>query len=45
MMIQVNDRWRQAAVFKAGRATASGGVTLQRTRTSGRRLVSAIPFW
>jgi hypothetical protein len=44
MMILVNDRWRRATVFKAGRATASGGVIVQRTRTSGRRLVSAIPF-
>jgi len=44
-MIEVNDRCCRAAVFKAGRATASGGVTVQRTRTGGRRLVSAIPFW
>ena len=44
-MIQVNDPHRRAATMTAGRTTATGGITVQRTRTSGRRLVSAVPFW
>ena len=44
-MIQVNDPWCRVAVTTAGRATTTGGVTVQRIRTGGRRLVSAVPFW
>ena len=44
-MIQVNDPWCRVAVTAAGRATAISGVTVQLTRTGGRRLVSAVPFW
>jgi hypothetical protein len=44
MMIKVNDPQCRAAIMTAGRATATGGTTVQRTRTSGR-LVSAVPFW
>jgi hypothetical protein len=44
MMIQVKDRWHWMAVTPAGRASAAGGVTVQRTRTGGR-LVRIVPFW
>jgi hypothetical protein len=44
MMIQVKDHRHWMAVTPAGRASAAGGVTVQRTRT-GERLVSTVPFW
>ena len=44
MMIQVKDRWPWMAVTPAGRASAAGGFTVQRTRTGGR-LVRTVPFW
>jgi hypothetical protein len=45
MMIKINDLRRRMAVAAAGRATATGGVTVQLTRMGGRRLVSVVPFW
>jgi len=42
-MIQVNDRRCRVTVTAAGRTTAAGGVTVQRTRAGGR-LVSGVPF-